>query len=590
MSSRKVRVKKLSVKTTLPVLREDQIDPSEYEALTTENQIATGVEQAEENEYHLQTILKEAGTSNDQEIPVPPPQESDINYDELYAVPFHKPSSYIRFSQTVEECITCLYDMTTEDDEFLTQYNSKAPPSGPLSEDDFERIMEVFEDTAAEQTPFASVDNTVAAYDMMVPALNHLGSAAILQHAKPVYEYWKSRRQDAGNKPLHPTLKFETHQETDDTDPFVCFRRREARQTRKTRARDNKIAETLKKLRRELEDGRQLVLMAYEREMLKRELMTMDRAVFEERARLKDVKLRLGIKGEDEDLVNQKPQKRKPVEAHIVQRPPGAHLRQPVRTDGRTLDADLVLLKDKLAEREHELGLDIAMKVQNHRKWNQNHIDLTRDPLSPVKEQGTELKFRPAKTQYLMTPPASTSSEMDVDEDAPDTMQLDKPEPPVFQFTAGSSEPSKTSQPAFRRRIGRLNRLWIDRRGMVTPPRENSEEYSDRWRYDSDSDDDEPPVYEVDPFDTRALKFRATIPLNPYMFRGRPAVPPEAVAAAQAGNRVLPSPAAVAAHAHAQAHAQAAAQAHLAVQAQAKAQVQAQAQQAQAQAHVQASA
>jgi enhancer of polycomb-like protein len=49
MSSRKVRVKKLSVKTTLPVLREDQIDPSEYEALTTENQIATGVEQAEEN-------------------------------------------------------------------------------------------------------------------------------------------------------------------------------------------------------------------------------------------------------------------------------------------------------------------------------------------------------------------------------------------------------------------------------------------------------------------------------------------------------------------------------------------------------------
>ncbi|KAF4978703.1 hypothetical protein FZEAL_4972 [Fusarium zealandicum] len=612
MSSRKVRVKKLSVKTTLPVLREDQIDPSEYEALTTENQIATGVEQAEENEYHLQTILKEAGTSNDQEIPVPPPQESDINYDELYPVPFHKPSSYIRFSQTVEECITCLYDMNTEDDEFLKQYNSKSPSAGTLSEDDFERIMEVFEDTAAEQTPFAAVDNTIAAYDMMVPALNHLGTPVLLQHAKPVYEYWKTRRQDAGNKPLHASLKFETHQETDDADPFVCFRRREARQTRKTRARDNKIAETLKKLRRELEDGRQLALMTYEREMVKRELMTMDRAIFEERSRLKDIKLRLGIKGEDEDLVNQKvcqanaqrsasctrnqafplgtdltvqPQKRKPAEAPVVQRPPGAHLRQPVRSDGRTLDAELVLLADKLAEKQNELRLDIEMKVQNHRKWNQNHIDLTRDPLSPVKEQGTELKFRPAKTQYLMTPPASTSSEMDVDEDAPDAMQVDKREPPVFQFTGGSSEPPKSSQPAFRRRIGRLNRLWIDRRGMVTPPRESSEEYSDRWRYDSDSDDDdEPPVYEVDPFDTRALKFRATIPLNPYMFRGRPAVPPEAVAAAQAqsGNRVIPSPAAVAAHAHAQAHAQAAAQAHLQAQAQAKAQAAAQAAQVQA--------
>ncbi len=49
MATRKVRYKKLSVKTPLPVLREDQIDPSEYESLTTETQIATGVEQAEEN-------------------------------------------------------------------------------------------------------------------------------------------------------------------------------------------------------------------------------------------------------------------------------------------------------------------------------------------------------------------------------------------------------------------------------------------------------------------------------------------------------------------------------------------------------------
>lgn len=196
--------------------------------------------------------------------------------------------------------------MTSEDDVFLKEYNSKPLPAGPLSEDDFERIMEVFEDTATEQTPFASVDNTVVAYDMMVPGLNHLGSPAILQHAKAIYEYWKSRRQDAGNKPLHPSLKFETHQESDDTDPFVCFRRREARQTRKTRARDNKIAETLKKLRRELEDGRQIVVLSSEREMLKRELAIMDRAIFEERARLKEMKLKLGIKGDDEDLVNQK--------------------------------------------------------------------------------------------------------------------------------------------------------------------------------------------------------------------------------------------------------------------------------------------
>ena len=49
MATRKVRYKKLHVKTPLPVLREDQVDPSEYESLTSENQIQTGVEQAEEN-------------------------------------------------------------------------------------------------------------------------------------------------------------------------------------------------------------------------------------------------------------------------------------------------------------------------------------------------------------------------------------------------------------------------------------------------------------------------------------------------------------------------------------------------------------
>jgi hypothetical protein len=49
MATRKVRYKKLSVKTLLGVLREEQIDPAEYESLTNEAQIATGVEQAEEN-------------------------------------------------------------------------------------------------------------------------------------------------------------------------------------------------------------------------------------------------------------------------------------------------------------------------------------------------------------------------------------------------------------------------------------------------------------------------------------------------------------------------------------------------------------
>ncbi|KAG5943359.1 Enhancer of polycomb-like protein 1 [Claviceps pazoutovae] len=552
MSSRKVRVKKLSVKTALPVLREDQIDPSEYEALTTEIQIATGVEHAEEKEYHLQSILRDAGVSQTQEIPVPPPQESKIDYDNVYPSNFHQPSSYIRFSQTVEECISCLYDMSSDDAQFLKTYNAKSPAGGPLSEDDFERIMEVFEDTAAEQTPFASVDNTIVAYDMMVPSLNHLDSPSILQHAKAIYEYWKTGRLAVGNQPLQPSLKFETHQETDDTDPFVCFRRREARLTRKTRGRDSKIAESLKRLRRELEDGRQLILLTFEREMMKRELLHMDRAVFEERAKLKQMKLRLGIKGEDEDLVNQKPQKRKIAEPSSASRPP-AQLRAPVKSDGRSpLEQDLVLLADQLADKENELRTEIDNKVENHRRWNQNHIDLTREPLTPVREQqAVDFKFRPAKAQYLMSPPASVTSdetEMNPDEDVSPELPLDLDSKtlmlPIRQSKSSNDQP-ETHIPSFRRRIGRLQRLWIDRRGLSTAPRLESSDYSDRWKYDSDSDDDDPPVYEVDPFDTRALKFRASIPLSTYMYRGgRAQIAPDTASASGSASatKALPQP------------------------------------------------
>ena len=134
---------------------------------------------------------------------------------------------------------------------------------------------------------------------------------------------------------------------------------------------------------------------------------------------------------------------------------------------------------------------------------------------------------------------------MDIDDDGIELMQIDHPRDAAFQFRAGGAvyehPPSKT--PAFRRRFGRLNRLWIDRRGMDhgKPVRLEGPTFSDRWKYDSDSDDDESSQWEVDPFDTRALKFRATIPINPYVLRGRPQYPPEP---SNAGHppRPLPAP------------------------------------------------
>ena len=199
-----------------------------------------------------------------------------------------------------------MYDMTEEDDVFLKSYNQKRAPSAQLSEDDFERLMDVYEDTSYIKAPFASIDQTIVPYEDMLQALQDLDRAKLMSHAKDIYEYWKSRRQALNNQPLHPTLKFEKHQESDEADPYVCFRRREVRQTRKTRARDVQSADKLKRLRKELEEGRQLVLAAHNRELLKADMLKTDRAIFEVRAQLKEHKIRLGIKTDDEDLVNQK--------------------------------------------------------------------------------------------------------------------------------------------------------------------------------------------------------------------------------------------------------------------------------------------
>jgi len=167
-------------------------------------------------------------------------------------------------------------------------------------------IMEVFESTADRQAPFAAVDNTVIAYDVMEFTLKQEVDDKLLVFAKDIYEYWKTRRQSSGNRPLQPSLKFEMHQDSDDGDPYVCFRRRDVRQTRKTRARDIQSTEKLRRLRKELEEGRQLVSMALQREIAKRELIALDRQIFEQRAKVKDVRIRLGIKADEEDLINQK--------------------------------------------------------------------------------------------------------------------------------------------------------------------------------------------------------------------------------------------------------------------------------------------
>jgi len=167
--------------------------------------------------------------------------------------------------------------------------------------------MNFFEETAHAKQPFAAVDNPpVVTFEEMEEQLDETVDLQAKKFAREVYEHWRVRRVNAGNRWLQPHLKFETGQDTDDADPYVCFRRREVRQVRKTRGRDAQSAEKLKKLRKEVEDGRQLLKMVLEREVMRKQSLALDRELFRQRAEVKGTKRKLGIRDNDEDLINQK--------------------------------------------------------------------------------------------------------------------------------------------------------------------------------------------------------------------------------------------------------------------------------------------
>ena len=198
--------------------------------------------------------------------------------------------------------------MDEEDELALKLINAALPKGVPECSDDlFEEVMNFFEETTQNKQPFAAVDNPpVLPLDELEEQFDETISREIRTYAKFIFEHWHTRRSATGNCGLSPRLKFETGQDTDDADPYVCFRRRELRQIRKTRNRDAQSAEKLRKMRKELEDARQLLAIVKQREMIRKEVLNIDRTLFQQRAEVKETKRKLGIKGDDEDLVNQK--------------------------------------------------------------------------------------------------------------------------------------------------------------------------------------------------------------------------------------------------------------------------------------------
>ncbi|KAI9786874.1 MAG: Enhancer of polycomb-like protein 1 [Geoglossum umbratile] len=514
------RQRKLSTKQTLAVVREDQVDKVDDDPQRNIPKVETGVEKGEEIEHHLQAAISASqaaaigGKVAQILIPTPDTIRSSLQYDNLYQRCFSQPATYIRFSSTVEDCTGCQYNLDEEDDSFLASMNQKRALSTQCTEDQFEVIMAFFETTAQSKQPFAAVDSPpVVSFEEMEGSFDESIDESIRIFTKEVYQHWKTERIKRGNRPLTPSLKFETGQEKDDSDPYVCFRRREVRAVRKTRGRDAQSAEKLRKLRKELELARHGLAMVKQREMLKKDILASDRQIFEERVQVKEEKRRNGFKDDDEDLINQKPQKRRHTETPQLQRPSVVQPRIPSRQDGRSAEADLIPLQDMLAEKENEINRKLEEKITNHNNWNKGYLDLTRMPLTPTIEHTSTFNFRSAVTEYLPTPPASVTSETSGN----DTQGQDESptrgrgDTIIVRYASPTYDGPPHSQLSFRRRRGRGGRILVDRRGLrLQSPEDIDPIVLDRFKYDQD-DEDEQPTYVVDPYDTASMRYRATM-------------------------------------------------------------------------------
>ncbi|KAI7408375.1 hypothetical protein KC328_g99 [Hortaea werneckii] len=300
-----------------------------------------------------------------------------------------------------------------------------------------------------------------------------------------------------------------------------AFHQSSVRQTRKTRGRDAQVAEKLKKLRLELEDGRQLLLMVNQREKLKSQQAQLERKKFRERHQLRKVKVDkqiVGEKGDDEELlVDQKPVTKpsKRQSEAAGNRPATIRLRsvgERAASVANAPDNDLPLLEDYVSEGAAFVQNTIEARKEQHKKWNQHWVDETKLPLTPpFEEEDPMLKWASFPPEDLLnssypTPPPSLPSRSSIEGEDVDMKDAPRPEAQIGAVGGAEREPEIFAIPgawpesedehgldpfpAVRLRIGRGGRRWLE-----TRKRKPRGQLSSGVVSDDDSDDDYAPDY-----------------------------------------------------------------------------------------------
>ncbi|KAJ1907634.1 Enhancer of polycomb-like protein 1 [Coemansia sp. IMI 209127] len=302
VNAQRFRARKVDLKRPLPVFRAADLDDLDEDDNRQVDAIETGVEKDEETEHHLQAAISAthaaaSGNAPAKQVYIPTPDASKTidGYDALYPTSFTCPTSLIRSSETVEECCAPMYCLDDADLEWLRKFNKKRKSDelDELTENEFEVAMDQLE-TLTRDMVFLQAEGIPTADDLASHAADRdqLFAHSIISH---VYEHWKQRRIEGAFKTVMATLQYEDTSKAAEIDPYVCFRRREVRQGRKTRRADQRSLEQLRRLRVNLAMASQVLEMCMDREGVKAQVVDEAQELARQRATVLRMRRRLGV-------------------------------------------------------------------------------------------------------------------------------------------------------------------------------------------------------------------------------------------------------------------------------------------------------
>ncbi|OZJ02356.1 hypothetical protein BZG36_04472 [Bifiguratus adelaidae] len=391
----------------------------------TVDAVETGVDKEEEELRDLAQVLatgylkpaSNAAVTTGEVTPqlyIPTPDASKCIEDERYKSlyerrKFTQPSTFIRYSSTLEDASCVDYCMDEVDEKWLTTFNQKQAhnKSTRLSENDFERLMSQFEQIADERVPFLHMDPSD------IPSHTELlcdfpkDFTPLLPFAEHIYTHWKHRRITRAGRPINPTLKLD-ETARNESDPYVCFRRRETKPIRKTRRSDQLTVERLSRLRKDLQTALSLVHMVVKRERARKECLQNEVVLFQKRLQLYEMQKSLGI---SETAILIPPVIKTKHEGSTTIKIPLGRVRREEETRSNAA------IEQAAYERE----------LVHRREQNARYEDVTENPYHPFLQSTPHQYYR--SIQFADSPNVSTYR-----------------------------------QPSYRRRVGRGGRLFIDRR------------------------------------------------------------------------------------------------------------------------------